>query len=61
MVELRDMIDTVKLDNIYIHTHTHAHILWLEWNRNIPVGILMEFMEQTERNEIYFGLFNVLN
>jgi hypothetical protein len=61
VVELRDMIDTVKLDTIYTHTHTHTYILWLEWNRNIPVGILMEFMEQTERNEIYFGLFYVLN
>jgi hypothetical protein len=24
VVELRDMIDTVKLDNIYIYTHTYS-------------------------------------
>jgi len=59
VVELRDMINTVKLDNIYIYRHTH--IIWLEWNRNILVGILTEFMEQTERDEIYFGLFYILN
>jgi hypothetical protein len=41
------MINTVKLNNIKKKYYL-AGMEWLEWNRNVPFKIWMEFVDETK-------------